>query len=155
MQSANAPFFHGEGESSANSAQEAEIRSKVTNSGLANRDAALISYLRARSACYLQKRVIFRNTPGPARPAAYYGVCVTRRRFFRESENFILTQVLPSNLPISSRKRVLMQKVRYPLSQCVVFLVNIRDSVVFSKNWTIFLKIRRNPGNFTDKNDTL
>ena len=43
-------------------------------------------FLHARSASYLQKRVIFRNTPGPARPAAYYGVCITRRRFSKKTE---------------------------------------------------------------------
>ena len=72
-------------------------------------------------AFFLHKRVIFRNTPAPARPGPAGSILPCLRHpttFFTKSP---LTRFLPSNLPISSLKRSLMQKVRYPLSRYFIF----------------------------------
>ena len=95
----------------------------------------------------------FRNAPGPARPAASRRVCITRRRFFQEQIPFLLTRILPSNLPISSRKRVFTQKVRYPLSKCPVFLVKFPGICRILKKSPELLKIQQNPRYFTEKTE--
>ena len=95
--------------------------------------------MRTRSACYLQKRAIFRNTPGPARPGQQQTIASAS---FEES---LKTWVLPFNLSILFRKRGSMRKACYPLSKCFVFLLNLRNSPCSRNSGRISDKKRSSP----------
>ena len=88
----------------------------------------------------------FRNTPGPARPAAYYRVCITRGRFFQDNYIFKASFALKSANFIS--KKGVDAKSALPPVTLFRFFGKIAGILSFFKNNCNFPKNRPNFPNF-------
>ena len=103
---------------------------------------------------FFGKGPFFRNTLGPAWPAAYRRVCITRGRFFQEDENSIFNASFGLKSADFISKKGVDAKSALPLSQCFVFLVNVPGFCRISKKSPKFFKIRQSR-KFYQKNETL